>query len=255
MPSESFPSALNRLRRLSGMTQARLARAANLSEAAVSRYARGVSTPDISYVQRLDDAVGADGELVAAWRQQTSRDALPVFMRSVSRLEEEAVAIDALSPLILPGYVQHPDYARHVISDGQPLLEAQEITRWVEARCARFDDLTGHHHLGSMTVLFPVAALDCVPEDVAARQVEHLRSLSGVAVHVLPPGRYLPGLTSPTQLYRLRDSTAVAVTEHLAGNVILGADDIPRLEALYRRALAASLPQPESFELLERYRQ
>ncbi|MEV2278124.1 Scr1 family TA system antitoxin-like transcriptional regulator [Nocardiopsis sp. NPDC049922] len=255
MPAESFPSALNRLRRLSGMTQAQLARAANLSEAAVSRYARGVSTPDRPYVERLDDAVGADGELMAAWTQQTSKDALPAFMRSVSRLEEEAVSVDALSPLILPGYVQHPDYARHVIRDGQPLLESAEIDRWVEARCARLEDLTQHHHLRSMSVLFPVAAMDCVPRDVAARQVEHLRALDGVTVYALPSARYLPGLTSPTQVYRLRDSTAVAVTEHLAGNFILGADRMPRIEALHRRALAATLPQPESFELLERYRQ
>lgn len=232
------------------MTQTQLARRVGASSSAVCRWENGQSMTKRDYAERLDKELDAHGKVLAAWIEVTSGTTLPTWMQDAGRLVEEAVSIEYVSPVIVPGLLQSPEYARLVFKWGDPITDHDEIERYVSARVSRYEYLRKRND-PSIAAVFPETALSHLPRPVMTEQAKHLLNLidAGVRVHLVPAGTLLMGITSPLFLVRLVGGGMAASTDHVSGNFVLDADEmIDRVSELVKRAYAAALPQHQSHE-------
>jgi hypothetical protein len=248
--AETFPEALTRLRKLAGLTQAHLARAANMSEAAVSRYALGRTLPERPYAERLDAALCARGELMKHWRRATTSQNWPEWARDMAGIEEAGRILHVAAPAFVPGYLQSPKYAELVFRAWWPLASDEEVDRLTKLRTERLSQLPRLR----VTAIFPVTALTGVPDEVRKEQVAHLLGLidkGRVEVHLVPEGSLMLGLVSPLMVFRLHSGDAAVSSDHVSGSVIYEPDQYDRLTSLITGALAVALPAGHSLEVLK----
>lgn len=255
MVQSPFPAQITKWRELRGLTQRQLAARIGTSSSSLCRWESGENTPKRDHVEKLDELLQASGRLLKVWETQTSGSSLPPWMQDLWRLKEEAVHIEFLSPVLVPGLLQSPGYARIVFEHGQPLAGPAEIADLVSMRCARYDRLRERND-PEIVAVFPHSALTCVPDEVRREQAAHLVSLGRrgrVRLHLVPEGSALIGITSPLLLCRLVDGSRAASSDHVSGNVLydetIGFD---RLAELVKRALGSALPLEQSMEVLER---
>ena len=74
---EAFAAELRRLRALTGLSLAELARAAHVNRGYVGHVEHGQRWPSRSVAAALDDALDARGALLAAWEAADTQPALP----------------------------------------------------------------------------------------------------------------------------------------------------------------------------------
>jgi transcriptional regulator with XRE-family HTH domain len=74
-PVQTFGDTLRQLRTEAGLTQGELAKQANWSQSQISRTEQNLFTPDDATVQRLDRALDANGQLIAAYATVTTPSA------------------------------------------------------------------------------------------------------------------------------------------------------------------------------------
>ncbi len=101
---QTFGDTLRQLRADAGLTQGELAKQANSSQSQISRIEQNLFTPDDATVQRLDRALNANGELIAAYtsvRTPTSdpgRDPL-IFSDLLRKIHRTDVGRDTIDQL------------------------------------------------------------------------------------------------------------------------------------------------------------
>ncbi|WP_436852574.1 helix-turn-helix domain-containing protein [Nocardiopsis dassonvillei] len=66
MAEPPFPDVLTKLRELNGLFQKQLAHRVHTSVASASRWTNGHALPQLPMAEKLDDALGAGGKLLAA---------------------------------------------------------------------------------------------------------------------------------------------------------------------------------------------
>ncbi|WP_158613049.1 Scr1 family TA system antitoxin-like transcriptional regulator [Nocardiopsis sp. Huas11] len=239
-----FPAVLARYLELSGLTQRALCARAQVSPASLSRYLSGKTRPSRGAVTALDMALGANSALLTAWEDSVTDD-LPPFLRDIDTLEREAVRIDLVSPVTVPGLLWCPSYAELVYRSGR---KVRDVPRLARLRSERL----GHLH-GEVHAVFPLTALTWAPDSVRAEQVEHLLNLPDrVSVHLLPEGTLLFGVPGPFSLFRMHGGREVASSDHLEANAVYGDAVLPRVRELVRDAYALALPAMTSNEQLRR---
>ncbi len=120
---------LRRVRMLAGLSGRQLARAAGLSQSAVSRAERGESVLSLPEVTAWADAAGVSGDRravllalaeaavneVATFRLRL-RGGLAAAQESVGDLEASARVVRNFQPGIIPGLLQTADYARRIMA-------------------------------------------------------------------------------------------------------------------------------------------
>lgn len=251
MVEQSFGPYLAKERKRVGYTLRRLAKEAGTSSSTLSRWENDHFVPARDDAWELDKALGLGGALVRKWEAFTSESTLLPWMQNAGNLEDAASLIEYVSPVLVPGLLQCTSYAEIVFREGQPLSPTPEIQRLVAVRCARYEQLRVRND-PSVSAVFPVSSLMCVPKAVRAEQVAHLLSLDAVSLHLVPEGSALIGITSPMLLVRLLEGGKAASADHLTGNVIYGeTDGFDRLLELVKRAFAMALPTPQSRIALE----
>jgi transcriptional regulator with XRE-family HTH domain len=237
-----FPDVLRRHLQLSGMTQAALSSHSRVSQASLSRYLSGKTNPTRGAVDALDQALEANGAVLAAWKEEV-RDDLPPFLRDVDTLEREALRIDLISPVTVPGLLWCQAYARLVYRAGR---KVRDVERLAQLRSERLGHLSS-----DIWAVFPVTALTGVPDAVRADQVKHLLSLpEWVSLHLVPEKSLLLGIPGPIMVFQLRDGRHVVTSDHLEGNQVYGDAVLPRVTELLRDAYALALPHKTTRELL-----
>ncbi|WP_150244996.1 helix-turn-helix domain-containing protein [Nocardiopsis quinghaiensis] len=251
---QPFPAQITKWRDLRGLTQRQLAARLGTSSSSLCRWESGENTPKRDHVEKLDELLQASGRLLKVWETQTVGSSLPTWMRDLWQLKEEAVHIEFLSPVLVPGFLQSPGYARIVFEHGQPLATPSEIDHLVSMRCARYERLRERND-PEVVAVFPHSALTCVPDEVRREQASHLVSLarSGrVRTHLVPEGSALIGITSPLLLCRLVDGSRVASSDHVSGNVLYDeGTGFDRLSELVKRALGSAFPPEQSVQVLK----
>lgn len=250
MDPNPFSVALNRFRESAGLTQDQLASRAHASIASISRWSSGENLPKLPNAEKLDEALGAKGKLLAEWHVAATGHSIPLWARTLTTMETTGVSAESISPLLVSGYLQSPSYARAVFRAGQPLLGGDEVERLARIRCERLHQLPKLH----VTAVFPVSGITGFPEEVQQEQAAHLLewcATGRVVVLLVPEGSVLVGITSPLLLFRLRDGSVAASSDHLTGNVVHDTESHERLSALVKGALAAALPARESRRILE----
>lgn len=249
MVEPPFPDSLTKFRELSGLSQKQLAFRVAASVASVSRWTNGHSTPKLPMAEVLDRELGANGKLLAAWREATSGMTVPEWARSLASIELTARTVQVVSPVLVPGYLQCPLYASMVFRSGWPLASDEEIAQLTKLRTERLAQLPKLR----VTAVFPVTALTGVDDRVRKEQVARLLDLIAserVVVHLVPEGSILIDPASPMMAFRLHSGELVITSDNPDGNVIHAAHTHERLYALMMGALAVALPARHSLEVL-----
>ncbi|MFC4533290.1 helix-turn-helix domain-containing protein [Sphaerisporangium dianthi] len=238
----------------SDMTQQRLAGIIQFSQSLVGFVERGVRNPSQNFMQRYDDAVQADGELVRLWAHLT-RGASPRWFRNWLDVEREAHTLHSWEPLVVPGLLQVEDYARVVIS-GEPGLTEEQAETAVQARLERQNILT----LSARPMLWVVLDEGVLRrpiggEKIMRRQLARLLEVAEsprVSIQIVPLAL---GATTGTsgafiiaQLRGGADTVYIESATH--GRVTNRLEDVEMIRARYDKIRADAHPQHVSIELI-----
>lgn len=252
-PPSGFGAELRRLRTRAGMTQDQVARAVGYKFGSVSTWELGRAAPPLDVVRSLDatlvEALGLTEPtgLVDLWTDYTRTRGVAAHLRDDVALGERARSIEVVTPTLVPGLLQAPEYARRVLAAGRPSDSVAVVDRLVAARCRVLDGLDAR-----IKAVFPVAALQAVP-DAARVQARHLLDLvdtGQVAVHLVPPPG-LVGVGAPFTIYVLRDGTQKATTENALGSVGAEPPEVVFLLDIARACLGYALPPDHSVRILK----
>lgn len=246
-----FGRELNRLRRLSGYTQERLAKeVGGFSSSHISNIERGETAPDLRLVRDFDRALGADGRLDRLWGQLTSSGE-PVWLGALAELEAEAVSIMESQPVFVPSLLQTEDYAHAVIKATTPGRTKAEVTESVNTRMKR-----AQRFIESETPAYR-AVLDRmviergwsnagVMAEQLSRIVEQIECDRAVVQVVHLQGGH-PGLRGPFKLITSLAAPDVVYTEAVdSGQVTDDAKRVGQFRLLYNDIQALALSPEQS---------
>ncbi|WP_304451625.1 Scr1 family TA system antitoxin-like transcriptional regulator [Nocardiopsis sp. YSL2] len=158
----------------------------------------------------------------------------------------EAIRIDLVSPLGVPGLLWCPGYAEMVYRAGRKVTD---VARVAQLRSERLSHLSAE-----VWAVFSMAALTGVPREVAVAQVEHLLSLpERVRLHLIPEGEGtgLVGIPGPMMVFTLADGRKVVTSDHLEGSVVHASSVVARAQELVRDALSLAMPPTMSLSALK----
>ncbi|MGW1491974.1 helix-turn-helix domain-containing protein [Streptomyces sp. NPDC002402] len=127
---------VRRWRERAGLTQAELGSRIGYTEHQVSAVERGRRIPKPVFLDRADEAVGAEG-MLAEFREDVAKVQYPKKVRDLARLESEAVELGAYAGSVIHGLLQTKAYAQVLYRMHRPTLDEDVIERNVAARMAR----------------------------------------------------------------------------------------------------------------------
>ncbi|MEU3402861.1 helix-turn-helix transcriptional regulator [Streptomyces sp. NPDC006670] len=132
-------------------------------------------------------------------------------------MEAEAAAIRLYEPLVIPGLLQTPDYARAVIAGTIPHATAEQAAARLQVRLRRQDRLGAPRDPLRLWAVLDESALRRVvgSREVMREQLDHLNRLGGrphITVQVLPHdvGAH-PGVLGQFSLLEFTDATDASV--------------------------------------------
>ncbi|MFD0887242.1 helix-turn-helix domain-containing protein [Streptosporangium algeriense] len=118
-----------------GLTQDQVAEITQFSQSLVGFVERGERRPSRNFMERYDNAIRADGELVLLWERLTHATS-PRWFRTWLDVEQQAQSLHTWQPLVMPGLLQTEEYARLVIR-GEPGITEEQVDKAVAARMKR----------------------------------------------------------------------------------------------------------------------
>jgi transcriptional regulator with XRE-family HTH domain len=142
--------ALRAVRAHAGLSGEQLAKRLGISQSRVSRIELGQQVASADLVRRWAEVTGAPekrcaelvgwaesaGSEAVAWRAAMSRG-LARLQRDSRELEESAATIRSFQPVLVPDFLQVPEYARRIVAASNPQHSASEIAAAVAARMDR----------------------------------------------------------------------------------------------------------------------
>lgn len=134
-PLGALGLALRQYREAFGYTQDQLAEIVSYSHSQIGQVERAGRRPTRGLIERCDQALGAEGELLKLFDAMESESA-PGWFRTWMDVEQAAESIKSWEPLVIPGLLQTEEYARAAIL-GEPGITKAQVDRAVEARMAR----------------------------------------------------------------------------------------------------------------------
>ncbi|MFI9832646.1 Scr1 family TA system antitoxin-like transcriptional regulator [Streptomyces sp. NPDC051913] len=131
-----FGSLLRFFRERAGMTQESLAHRVGYSKSQVAMVERAERAPKGQLIEIADEALGAQGALIAAgMKLRVSR--FPSWFEDYAALEARASAIYMYANHVIPGLLQTQHYARATFEVHRPSLDDEEIEARLTARLDR----------------------------------------------------------------------------------------------------------------------
>ena len=130
-----FGAELRRCRLAADQSQEQLGQQVSYSAALVGLIENAKRVPSLSFAERCDDALATDGTLARLW-PLVSRETLPGWFRPWIEIEREATSLRSFEPLIIPGLLQTPEYARTLLA-AQPAGTEDGLEQLVATRMDR----------------------------------------------------------------------------------------------------------------------
>lgn len=263
---EEFGAGLRRLREAAGLNGKALAAALGWPASKVSRLELGRQTPSAQDVTAWTHAVGAPvavlDELLTslrsvrfeytAWSRQMSRGTAP-RQHASAILEAGTSLIRAFEPSLVPGLLQTPDYARHVLANIVTLRQIpNDVEHGVRLRLQRQQAL--YDGSKRFRFLLTEAALryqPCPPEVLRAQldRLLMLAELSTVDLLVLPFRCRLP--IAPLNGFWIFDDNLVLVETLSAELSLKDQDDVQLYGKLFEELWRCGEGAEECRELVE----
>ncbi|MEV6735337.1 MULTISPECIES: Scr1 family TA system antitoxin-like transcriptional regulator [unclassified Streptomyces] len=169
-------------------------------------------------------------------------------------LEAEAAAIRLYEPLMIPGLLQTPAYARAVIAGTIPHATAEHAAARLQVRLRRQDRLAAPRNPLHLWAVLDESALRRVvgSREVMRKQLDHLTHLSAqphITMQVLPHGVGAhPGVSGQFSLLEFADATDASVVylERLTSDLYLEKRSAVRLYSDMYAHLQAQALSPDS---------
>ncbi|MGW0884238.1 helix-turn-helix domain-containing protein [Streptomyces sp. NPDC002671] len=177
----------------------------------------GRRRPTLRLLQVADQLCGARGKLVAA-HEFLKPEPFPQRTQQYVLVEAEAITVQWYEPMLIPGLLQAPEYARALISSNCPPLDEETVDERVSARLKRQGKLTSKP-LTHFSFVIHEAALRSVvgDKDVMRRQCDRLLEAGRqrhLSIQVLPFATApTAALSGPMVLVETRDHERYAFVD------------------------------------------
>ncbi|MBV2363857.1 helix-turn-helix transcriptional regulator [Streptomonospora nanhaiensis] len=253
-----WAAKLKKIREQAGLTQAELARQALMSRQVVSKYEMATRAPKSGVASKFDEILSTGGALRQLWHQLSNSVGIPDEWRDFIQLERAADEIREYQPLVIPGLLQSPKYARAMMQRSGTRIKDGDTEGLVATRLDRLGRLRDDVHLW---FVLEETAIRRVVGSVEA-QLEGLSHLLELCAHesiritVVPeysPMR--PGVLGSFRVMRLPGGNLVAHSEHTLGEVVVNeAEKVSRLLTYFGDLQSESLSTSDSMRLIEKVR-
>jgi transcriptional regulator with XRE-family HTH domain len=208
------------------------------------------------YARLLDEALGT-GDFFQRNCGASDKSRYPEHFAEAAEAEAEATAIRQYAPMLIPGLLQTPAYARAVNRAHDPTAPEETIEEWVEGRMAR-TRLLDHPTKPLLWVVLDEAALR---RETGGRTVmaEALRRIAGLArrsrviVQVLPFGAGAhTAMGGSLKLMDFEDAPPVVYFEGArTGRLEDDPATVAHLRFTFELLTASALSQEKSLALIE----
>ncbi|MGW2157506.1 helix-turn-helix domain-containing protein [Nonomuraea sp. NPDC001699] len=194
-PGVEFGAHLRESRIAAGKRQKELAAMLGWSVSKISMVERGERPAHEDFVRAADSALGAGGGLLAHWRETVEyATRWPVWLAQLAEIEQQADTLQTWQPLIVPGLLQTPEYARAIFR-GRPAITPDEVEQNVAARMERQRVLQRDRGPTLWAIVDEgVLTRPTGSEAVMAEQLAHLAALDEdprINIRVLPHSSWL----------------------------------------------------------------
>lgn len=245
---------IKRLRQLAGLTQKQLARRVGIATNTLASWERGIRHPGRESMRHLDSALNSGEELTGFWASMRGQRELPPEWEQITELERRAVEIREYHPALLPGIIQHTDYAYALLMASRQ-YSPERARALAEERAARLDRLWNV----DITVVTRESVLRDVVGDTHTThtQLAHLNSLfehRRLRLVIIPQTAWtcpIPG--GGFRLLTLQDGRMIVHVEHAIGNhVVSDTTGVQQLSTLFGDFLTAALSPADTNLLIRR---
>ncbi len=251
-----FGSLLRFYRERAGISQEALSVRIGFSKSQVAMVERGERPPEDRFAPNADEALGAQGALLAAARELKVNH-LPSWFTALADEEARAVARHSYENHVVPGLLQTEDYARAVFNCHYPPLDDEEIEGRVATRLERQTLLQRKPAPVISFVLELIALTRPVGGSaVLKQQLHHLLDTTrqrNVEIQVMPPDREAhAGLDGPMILLETAERRQLGYVEGQSGGYFVSEQpDLGDLFGKYGILRAQALSPEESAKLIE----
>lgn len=254
---EFWGTELKRRREDAGLTQEALGRRVFVSGGYIGQFEQAIRKPQLDVAVRIDEVLQTDGFFERTWRKLIDDQRYPDYFAVAAELEPLAAKICEFEPMIVPGLLQTPLYARSLLLAGNPLATDEYIDEKVRGRLDRTVILKDASRPVYWAVLHEAALR--VPVDspgVMAEQLEHIARLSRdrkILLQAVPfaAGAY-PVMGKSIRLMEFDDAPPTAYTEGLySGNLLDDPAVVKRVQQDYDLLRAVALSPEASRALVE----
>ncbi|MEU8697304.1 helix-turn-helix transcriptional regulator [Streptomyces sp. NPDC048680] len=233
-------------REAAGLRAAELGEAIGYGENLVYKVETGTRIPKPEFLDRADEALGANGK-IAAMKRDVAEARYPKKVRDLAKLEADAVELGSYAADVIDGLLQTESYARALYGERRPAFTEEHVDRLVAARMAR-QTIFARRPAPLLTFVQEEATLrrPTGGKTVLRQQLEHLLELSmlrHVEIQVMPTEtEEHAGLGGPHRVFRLSDGTAVGHNEvQLTSRLISDPKEVQILEMRYGLIRAQAL--------------
>lgn len=253
-PRARFARDLAEYRRAARMTQAALAMRMRCHESLISHIETGRRSPTMDLAEEADRIFGLDGHFVAHFAKIVQSPTLGWFARWVEEIEPRAIILQSWDPLLIPGILQTPDYARAIF---RTTSTPDQVDERVQARTRRIAIFEGPHPPTFLALIDEgVLHRPIGGPDVLAAQLRHLLELAEhprITVQLVPVAAgCVPGMMSAFALARLRDgSEVVSADSVLSGQVTADHEAVARIKQRYDGIRADAQPKSVTHRAIE----
>ncbi|MFC3996337.1 helix-turn-helix domain-containing protein [Nocardiopsis sediminis] len=256
----TFGREVRRLRAHAGLSLDQVAKHLSITPGMLSKIERATRQAKKDTAAELDQFFRAEGAVLRRWAEATNATTGPDWFRQILRSEEQATEIRSWGPILCPGYLQIPEYARAVFRVGRPLDRAAHIERLVAGRVERYETLTGGEGPTLWAVLCETVLTRMVGgTEVMRKQLTRLADLSEsglVRIQVVPADTTdSPGNSGPFRLLTTSGGGTLLYSEGSGGGQVIDAlPEIRRHTALFGELQGVALPPKASYDLIRKVR-
>ncbi len=254
-PLHLFAAELRHYRNRAGLIQAQLADRIGYSASLVAAIETARRVPRRDLVGRCDKELNTDDALMRLF-PLVKRAAYPASLLPFLDYEEASVEIRAWEPLVIPGLLQTEDYARAVITAGQPGEGGDSIDEKVEGRAER-QRILDRDNPPLLWVIISEIALRCQVggHTVMREQLGRLLEASArpkiiIQVVTLDVGAH-PGLGGPLELLTQPGEPEIAYFEvHDLAQIVEHPEQVTRYSLWFDMLRAVALSPERSRDLI-----
>ncbi|MFI5686714.1 helix-turn-helix domain-containing protein [Streptomyces sp. NPDC051636] len=255
-PRALLGAELRHVRERKGLSQEQLGQRLFVSGSFIGQLEAGTRRMQPEYARMLDEALGTDG----FFQRNCGASAKSKYeepFEEAAEAETQAAAIRQYAPLLIPGLLQTPAYARAVNRAYDPTARKETIDEWVEGRMER-TRLLDHPTKPLLWVVLDEAALR---RETGGRAVmaEALRHIAGLVrrnraiVQVVPlsAGAHT-AMQGALKLMEFADAPPLVYFEGVrTGRLEDDPATVAQLRFVFDLLVASALSQEKSLALIE----